>query len=136
MFAEGPGSLITCPLMCLSFRVRKLGSIYFFLHKKIIHQMIFFSSKFLIGNCIVHNAPLLDNEGTIFQTKTFEPHHIFSAVDEYIQVFSLMCVSLHGVFYEKKNHTDCNDKALFRCVPSCVLLGMVIRQLRNYTECI
>ena len=49
MFAEGPGSLITCPLMCLSFRVRKLGSIYFFLHKKIIHQIIFFSSNFWFG---------------------------------------------------------------------------------------
>ena len=47
MFAKGPGSLITCPLMCLLFLKGKSAQFITFFHTKILHQIIFFSSNFL-----------------------------------------------------------------------------------------
>ena len=47
MFAKGPGSLITCPLMCLLCFKGKSAQFITFFHTKILHQIIFFSSNFL-----------------------------------------------------------------------------------------
>ena len=60
-----------------AFLEREISSIYYFLSYKDSPPNNFLLLKFFIPNCIVHNVPLLDNEGTIFQMKTFEAHHIF-----------------------------------------------------------